>query len=97
MLSKRNTLLLSLALMGFLLVLTVGDFLALHDIERDYVSAEVLRMLELDLAGSLPYWTGTTGEWTMVTISLIARLLLLGINALLLFTLLRKVPPTSQP
>ena len=90
MLTKRSVILFSLAVIGFLLVLTVGDLLALHDIQQDYVSAEVLRMLELDLAGALPYWTSTTGEWSLVTISVIARFVLLVMNALLLFTFLRK-------
>ena len=96
MLTKRNVILFSLAVVGFLLALTVGDFLALHDIQQDYVSAEVLRTLELDLAGALPYWTGTTGEWSMVTISVIARFVLLIANALLLFTFLRHRTPTPN-
>jgi hypothetical protein len=96
MLTKRSAILFSLAVIGFLLVLTVGDFLALHDIRQDYVSAEVLRTLELDLAGALPYWTGTTGEWSLVTISVIARFVLLVMNALLLFTFLRKRTGTAN-
>jgi hypothetical protein len=90
MLTKRNTVLLSLALVGFLLVLAVGDFLALHDIQQDYVSSEALSNLELDLAGALPYWTATSSEWTMVSVSLISRFVLLGINALVLLPLLRR-------
>ncbi len=90
MLTKRNTALLSLIIIGFLLALTVGDFLSLHDIEQDYVSTEVLNTLELDLAGALPSWTATTGEWTMITISLFARFALLGANALLLLGLVRR-------
>jgi hypothetical protein len=89
MLSKRKTVLFSLAVVGFLLALTLGDFLALHDIQQDYVSPEVLTRMDLDLAGALPYWTTTSGEWTMVSISFIARLVLLLVNALLLLLLLR--------
>lgn len=97
MLTDRNKVLLTLAVVGFLLVLTVGDFLALHDIQQDYVSAEALRTLELDLAGALPYWTSTSGEWAMVTISIVSRSILLVLNALLLFTILGKRPQTPKP
>ena len=46
MLTKRNTTFFSLAVVGFLLVLTLSDFLALHDIQQDYVSSEVLSYLD---------------------------------------------------
>jgi hypothetical protein len=90
MLNQRNAAFASLAVVGFLLVLTLGDFLALHDIQQDYVSPEVLNRLKLDIAGSLPYWTATSGEWAMVTISFIARVILLLGNVLLLFMILRR-------
>lgn len=96
MLSKRNITLFSLIVVGSLLILTAGDWLALHDIQQDYVSTQVLSALELDLAGALPYWTATSGEWTLVSISLIVRLALLGVNAVLLLVLLNKGRITAR-
>ncbi|MGD2058982.1 MAG: hypothetical protein PVI04_09655 [Anaerolineales bacterium] len=96
MLTNRSKVLISLAVIGFLLVLTVGDFLALHDVQQDYVSPEALHALELDLAGALPYWTATTGEWSMLTISIYSRFVLLIVNALLLFAFLSKRPYTPS-
>jgi hypothetical protein len=78
------------------LILTVGDWLALHDIQQDYVSTEVLSSLELDIAGALPNWTAARGEWAMVSVSLFSRLVLLAANAALLLVLLsRKSTPSG--
>ena len=68
--------------------LTVGDFLALHDISKDYISSE--RLEALGISAALPAWTAAEGEWQIVTISFIARFLFLSLNILLLWTLLKK-------
>ncbi|MFG1690894.1 hypothetical protein ACGF5M_01855 [Gemmatimonadota bacterium] len=54
-------------------ILTLGDFLALHDIQRDYVSQGVFGYLETPLPENLPAWTGTPGEWSLVTVSWVTR------------------------
>lgn len=65
----------AVALCILLVLLTVGDLLALHDISRDYVSGSILEELQISLSGTLPAWTETPTEWGMVTVSWIARLL----------------------
>ena len=89
------------ALLGInllLLLLTLGDFLALHDIQNDYISAEILTSLGITTSATLPGWTATTGEWAVVAFSFWGRLLLLGIAIVLLWQLIKtqaaSVPPT---
>ncbi|MCP4140993.1 MAG: hypothetical protein GY755_12020 [Chloroflexi bacterium] len=69
-------------------ILTVGDFLALHDINKDYISSE--RLEALGISVTLPAWTAAAGEWQVVTISFIARSLFFLANLFLLWTLLKK-------
>jgi hypothetical protein len=76
-----------LCVLAFLL--TIGDFLALHDISRDYVSSQVLRSLNTSLAENLPAWTGTGLEWTVVRVSFIFRAGFLLVNAVTLAFLAR--------
>ena len=86
------------ALLGlniFILLLSVGDFLALHDIQNDYVSAEILTHLGITTSEPLPTWTATTGEWSMVAISFWGRLLLLLIASLILWQTLKKDAKTK--
>lgn len=71
-----------------LLGLTIGDYLALHDIQNDYVSPTVLE--SQGIATALPDWTSAPLEWTMVTISIIARGVFLIANIFILWFLLRK-------
>lgn len=63
-----------------ILVLTLGDFLALTDIHNEYVSAAILERLNVDLSSELPDWTGTAGEWAMVQFSYLARSAFLVLN-----------------
>lgn len=67
-----------------LLVLALGDFLALHDIYSEYVSSDILGRLGIQLTTELPAWTATEGEWTMVQVGFYARVLFLLLNALTL-------------
>jgi len=71
------------------LLLTVGDFLALHDIGNDYVSGEILTHLGVSLSKPLPAWTATTGEWRLVEISWILRVVFFLVNAVTLVLCLR--------
>ncbi len=78
------------------LALTLGDFLALADIQREYVSTEVLDSLGISIKDELPDWTATAGEWAMVQFSFLARSAFLILNAitlsLILFILRRQDP-----
>ena len=81
------------------LALTMGDFLALHDIQREYVSAEVLDSLEIIVSDELPHWTATAGEWAMVQFSFLARFAFLIFNAitlLLTVVMLRRQDPDGK-
>ncbi|OQX61372.1 MAG: hypothetical protein B5M51_08085 [Anaerolinea sp. 4484_236] len=63
----------TLSLGVLILMLTIGDFLALHDINKDYVSMQALHSLDISLSEMPPAWTETKGEWDMVSLSLFAR------------------------
>ncbi len=87
---KTSTLIISMLIFNLLVfALTVGDFLALHDIQKDYVSAEILQILDVTTSAPLPAWTATQGEWQMVTVSFVARFLFLPANALLLWNIFK--------
>ena len=68
---KRQTLILTLCIIGFLL--TIADFLALHDIHRDYIGTEVIRLLDTSVSEDLPAWITTKGEWDIVRVSYLFR------------------------
>ncbi len=50
-------------------VVTLGEYLALHDIWNDYVSEQVVKNYTGEITLSLPDWTKTKLEWQMVNIS----------------------------
>ena len=77
------------------LALTFVDFLALHDISKDYLSNETLKALSI--SESLPAWTAAEAEWQIVTVSFVARVLFLLFNFFLLWTLLRQKLAAQQP
>jgi hypothetical protein len=60
-----------LCVIGFLL--TIADFLALHDVHNEYVSTGILKSLNISLSGDLPEWTDTKGEWGILRVSYIFR------------------------
>lgn len=86
---------LTLALCVLAFVLTVGDFLALHDINHDYVSGGVLRALGASPAQGLPAWTETRGEWAMVGVSAYFRAAFLIVNGLTLALCVRRLKPVG--
>ncbi len=75
----------ALCVIGFLL--TLCDFLALHDIKNEYVSMRILERLNITLSEELPEWTATKGEWLVVKISYFFRLLFFILCAVLLYEL----------
>lgn len=73
-------------------LLTIADFLALHDIRNDYVSKKVLSSVTVDL----PEWTNTTLEWQVVTISFVTRFFFFIFNIGVLLLILRKIGKLKQ-
>lgn len=61
------------------------DFLALHDINNDYVSKRV--MIRYLTSISLPDWTNTSGEWSIMKLSFIVKLIVTGFILIFLFAL----------
>jgi hypothetical protein len=57
----------------FALLMTVGDYLALHDIWHDYVSKQVLETYGGGTTFNLPDWSEAKLEWRMVNISVLIR------------------------
>lgn len=95
---KKDRIILSAALAACLVVLglTLFDFLALHDIRREYVSPMILDKLEVTLSRELPAWTRTSGEWGIVHLSWICRFFFLALNAAVLFQCLRRLRPIQN-
>jgi hypothetical protein len=88
--AQLTMILILLSLVLFLCI--VFDFLALHDIYRDYVSKLVMNRFSPTISNTLPNWTNTEGEWAIVQISLFIKFLLIGITFLILFTFRKNLP-----
>lgn len=86
----------TLAASLFVLALTLGDFLALHDIRNEYVSEEILNALSVSLSDELPDWTATAAEWTLVQFSYLARSAFLVLNVITLSVLIVIVRRQNQ-
>ncbi len=65
----------SLAIGALALLLSVGNYLALHDIWHDYVSQQVIETYGDSAILNLPDWSETRLEWQMVTISELVRII----------------------
>ncbi len=76
----RNWAVLSLVLCLVSFSLTVGDFLALHDIRNDYVSKTPLALLGNPHSKELPVWTATPTEWALVRLSWLTRVSFFALN-----------------
>lgn len=76
---------LTLCVIGFLL--TIFEFLALHDIHNEYVSTGILKSLNISLSGDLPDWTSTKGEWGVVRVSYIFRFVFFVFCVIVLYKL----------
>lgn len=80
---KKVTLVIVLCVIGFLL--TLFEFLALHDISNEYVSNRILKRLDISLSEDLPEWTSTKGEWMVVRISYLFRFFFFILCVVLLY------------
>lgn len=68
---KIAVIVISLCVVG--LLFTIADFLALHDIKKEYVSLHILESLGITLSENPPEWTTTRGEWQIVRLSYLFR------------------------
>lgn len=71
-----NRILIILAIALFVCLLM--DFMALHDIHNDYVSKQVIDRLSPSTRGVLPDWTDTPGEWSLINLSMLVKLIAIG-------------------
>ena len=72
-------------------LMTILDFLALHDIKQDYLSKNIIEYLELTFSKELSDWTATKGEWRIVTISFYLRFFFFIFIIILLLNYIKKV------
>ena len=91
---KTVTLIIALCVIGFLL--TLFEFLALHDIHNEYVSTRILERLEIGLSKDLPEWTSTKGEWVVVRIGYLFRFFFFILSAVLLYGLISQKDPKQN-
>ncbi|MBU4331071.1 MAG: hypothetical protein ABIK95_10610 [Acidobacteriota bacterium] len=83
-----------LCVIGFLL--TIFDFLALHDIFNEYVSLSILKSLNITLSGELPDWIATKGEWGIVRINYLFRFAFFIFCAVMMSILVSKLQTKTQ-
>lgn len=68
-----------------LLICIFFDFLALHDIHNDYVSKAVIDRFSASTSNSFPVWTNTSGEWSIIGLSFIVKLLAIVFTFIAIF------------
>jgi len=76
----KKTNLILMILLAVFTVSTVLSYMALHDISHDYVSKKVIGQ------NDFPLWTDCAGEWIVVTIDFIIRIVLIIV---IIITLIR--------
>lgn len=81
----------TIGLCVLVLLMTLFDFLALHDIKNEYVSTRILNYLDITLSEDLPDWTATKGEWEVVHVSFLSRLIFFVLNILVLTLCLKTI------
>lgn len=74
-----------------LILLLIIDILALHDINRDYVSIAVAEDLYGDNSDKLPEWASTKLEWMVLRISLLLKGIISPILIIALARAVRKL------
>ena len=85
---KIQRIIIALCVLGFLL--TIADFLALHDIHHDFIGTEVVKLLDITIGEDLPAWTAAKGEWGIVRVSYLFRFIFFILCAALLSKILHK-------
>jgi len=87
----RTLIILTLLFSVLVLLMTIMDFLALHDIKQDYLSKTIIDYLGITFSKEIPDWTATSGEWRSVTISLYSRLIFFFLNIFVLYQCINKL------
>ncbi|MBW8334666.1 MAG: hypothetical protein K0M40_21805 [Prolixibacteraceae bacterium] len=90
----KTTSALTKILLGLIFVLLMClflDFLALHDIRNDYVSNLVITRFSPKTLSVLPVWSGTMGEWTIVEVSFLIKLIVVGLTIIISWVLHRRI------
>jgi hypothetical protein len=72
------------------LLMSIADYLSLHDIWHDYVSKQVIESYGGNISSSLPYWSQTRPEWKVVNISWVIRIFYFIISLATFVFLLKK-------
>lgn len=85
---RIQRIILALCIVGFLL--TIADFLALHDIHRDFIGTEVVKLLDVAIGQDLPAWTAAEGEWGIVRVGYLFRFVFFILCAALLAKILKR-------
>ena len=73
------------------ILMTIMDFLALHDIRQDYLSKTIIDYLGITFSKEIPDWTSTSGEWRSVNISLFSRLIFFILNIFVLYQFIKNL------
>ncbi|MCD4682219.1 MAG: hypothetical protein K8R86_02960 [Bacteroidales bacterium] len=84
---KRSIISAAFILSIFVFVLIFVDFLALNDINNDYVSTKVLDLIEIDISNELPAWASADLEWGFIKLSLLLK----SISTIVIIVALAKV------
>jgi hypothetical protein len=77
---------------GVLFLCMVIDFLALTDINHEYVSKLVITKFSPSASNTLPDFTNNSLEWSIVQISFFIKFLIAAIAFLLLISLRKNLP-----
>ncbi|MFZ5519112.1 MAG: hypothetical protein ACOY90_20940 [Candidatus Zhuqueibacterota bacterium] len=88
---EKLLLIISICLCLIVMLFTFLDFLCLHDIYKDYVSKFVIKDVKADLLNELPAWTNTAGEWMLVKMSYLIRVIFLVFNIVTLSYCIRLI------
>lgn len=75
--NEKMFLIMTFILCIFAILFAFFDFLALHDIKKDYVSHSILKYLKIDIQEDLPKWTKTKSEWRLIVVSYLIRVVFL--------------------
>lgn len=62
-----------IAIIMILFILLFLDFVALHDIKKEYVSTNILGSLNVQLSETIPDWVQNSREWNYLTLSLLLK------------------------
>ncbi|MCJ7582761.1 MAG: hypothetical protein MUP98_19765, partial [Candidatus Aminicenantes bacterium] len=86
----------TIGLCVFVFLMTLFDFLALHDIRNEYVSTRILNQLNITISKDLPNWSATKGEWNIVYVSFLSRFIFFVLNIFVLALCLKRIQKEQE-